>query len=260
MKQSIFSVLAVLSILFASCGGMKGGASDNSAELAKLTGHRWQLIELNGKAVAGKINGKMPYLDFIQMDNRYSATGGCNIMNGSYSFSKKKGSISFTTGISTMMACEDMESDRALSAAFAQTNNFTIVDGILALNKGKNALAKFKAVETGNELTGTWELDYIQGSATPFEQLYPNDKPTLTYDAASKKLVGKGGCNTYNASVEINGRNIKVGPVASTRMACPGEGEPLFFQSLQKVNGISVHEDQLTLIVGDIATMRFKKK
>ncbi|MGO1649566.1 MAG: META domain-containing protein [Sphingobacterium sp.] len=57
----------------------------------------------------------------------------------------------------------------------------------------------------------------------------------------------------------IAGKEISFGPVASTKMACQGNGETLFFQALSKVNVHRVHENELTLIVDDATTMRFQK-
>lgn len=259
MKKSIFGALAVLTILFASCAGGKKVVANQSSEQSEITGNRWVLIELNGKEITGKLNNKEPFLDFMNDGTRYAASGGCNTMGGEYLFGGN-GKITFKPGMSTMMACDDMETDKLLSEVFKNTNNYSLNADILSLNQGKKApLAKFRKVDAQNNLAGTWTLDYIDGAGTTFEELYPNNKPTITFDPNSNKVTGNGGCNSFNSSAEVNGRNIKFSPIASTRMACQGNGEPLFFQTLQKVNVQSVNGDQLTLIVGDIAVMRFKK-
>jgi len=44
-------------------------------------------------------------------------------------------------------------------------------------------------------------------------------------------------------------------------MACPGEGETVFVETLKKINSWSVTNDTtLNLIEGDIALMRFTKR
>lgn len=259
MKKSIFSVLAVITILFAGCAGAKKTTGNQNPDFAEITGNKWRLIELNGKKVPEKLNGKEPFLVFMAEESRYSASGGCNTMAGEYVIAGTN-QISFKPGMSTMMACEDMETDKLLAEVFQTTNNYSLADGILSLNVGRRMpLAKFQKVNAEVSLEGTWELDYIANSSKPFNELYPDQKPTLIFDAGSTKVSGNAGCNTFNSSVTVNGKNIKFGPLATTRMACPGEGEPLFIQSLQKVNVQSVNDNTLTLIVGDIATMRFKK-
>jgi len=258
MKQSILSMLAVFTILFASCGGAKNVAG-NDANISKLTGHKWQLIEIGGKEIS-TVTKRTLHLSLIPSESRYAVTGGCNTLNGAYSFTKKAGGIKFSQGISTMMACDDMEIDREVISAVTQTSKYAVEDEILVLYKGSTPLAKFKAVAADSELAGTWELDYIQGGNTPFNELFPQGKPTINFDLNAKKVNGKGACNNYNATVEINGRNIKIGPVASTRMGCPGNGEGLYFETLQKVNVISVNGDTMTLIIGDVAVMRFARR
>lgn len=259
MKKTMFSMLAVITILFASCAGSKNTTGNKDSDFTEITGKRWQLVELGGKPVAEKINGKMPTLDFMNDGSRFSANGGCNMLGGEFLFGGL-GKITFKTGMSTMMACENMEIETGLKDVFAKTNSYILSGDELTLAQGRKAhLAKFRAINASNELVGTWELDYIDSKGASFDSLYPEKKPTLIFEAGSNKVHGNGGCNNFNSTVEIHGRNINFGPVASTRMACPGEGEPLFFQSLDKVNVQSVNGDNLTLIVGDIAIMRFKK-
>ncbi len=257
MKQSILGMLAVFTLLFASCSTKKNMTEDGR-DISQLTGYKWQLIDLESKAISG-ITKRTIHLSFIPEDNRYAVLGGCNTLNGAYTLGKKAGAIKFTQGISTMMACDDMEIDQQVMKAINATTKYTMEGGFLVFYKGGTELAKFKAVETESELSGTWELDYIHGSNVAFNELFPQGKPTISFDLGAKKVNGRGGCNNYNGSVEVNGRNIKFGPVASTRMACPGNGEALYFETLQKVNVLSVHENTLTLIIGDIAVMRFKK-
>jgi heat shock protein HslJ len=47
---------------------------------------------------------------------------------------------------------------------------------------------------------------------------------TLTADFGKDgKLSGNSGCNTYNGTYTTTGNQIKIGPLATTRMACPQE-------------------------------------
>ncbi|MFZ4261719.1 META domain-containing protein [Sphingobacterium sp. HJSM2_6] len=260
MKQIMNSLLVLSIVLFSQCASKKQVSPDESVDIAAVTGKKWQVIELAGKQISGTINGKMPFLQFLEEEARYTATGGCNTMNGEFKFGRNN-QITFTRGISTMMACDDMESDQALASVFQNSTNYRLEGEILVLSKGKNgkALAKFKEVPNETSLSGTWELDYIAGSEKPFNELFPNKKPTLVFDLSNNKVTGNSGCNQLNGQVELQGRRIKFNTLATTRMACPTDGEPLFLQTLEKVNIHSEYENTLTLIIGDIAVMRFKK-
>src|SRR5690606_15471438 len=112
---------------------------------------------------------------------------------------------------------------------------------------------------SAEKLSGTWELDYISGPRISFEGLFPTKKPTIEFDVNNSRIHGHGSCNSYNATVELDNHDIKIGAIASTKMLCPHTGEAVFFQTLEKINKFSVSDDQLTLIMGDIAMMRFKK-
>lgn len=113
-----------------------------------------------------------------------------------------------------------------------------------------------------SKLNGTWELNYITGSRIAFDGLYPNKKPTIVFDLANKTLSGNSSCNSFTGPLKVEGNKISFAdPMAMTRMMCPGDGETVFLQTLQKVNSWSVSDgNTLNLIMGDIATMRFSKK
>lgn len=254
-------ILAMLIVGLGSCSVIKKNADEQKSDnaISAVTGKKWQLIEINGQAVADQINGKMPYL---QLDEKsYSASGGCNGIGGDLTLSNN-GRIKFAQGMSTMMACPDMSIEQALSKNLIAADNYTVKDGILSLNKAKMApLAKFKLVQDNKQsLSGTWELDYISGPRIAFDGLYPNRKPTMTFDAAGGKVSGNSSCNNYNMTFKTSGNTINFGPIMSTKMACEGNGEATFFSTLEKVNTYSISENTLTFIMGDIAIMRFQRK
>src|SRR5690606_25669022 len=149
---------------------------------------------------------------------------------------------------------------KALAGVFEKTKKYSLENEVLSFYSGsKNTLAKFKAVPASEMLVGTWELDYISGSQESINNLFPQKKPTMIFKEDLKYVHGKGGCNGYSSSVEIAGNKISFSRGISTEMACEGNGEPLYFQSLDKVTAYDVQENHLTLLVGDVAVLRFKK-
>lgn len=111
-------------------------------------------------------------------------------------------------------------------------------------------------------LDGTWELDYISGPRIAFDGLYPDKKPTISFDAANQRITGSTSCNTFRGPVTIAGSTIRFSDaMALTRMACPGEGEQTFLNMLKKVNRYAVTDGStLTFIMDDIVVMRFRRK
>ena len=112
-------------------------------------------------------------------------------------------------------------------------------------------------------LQGAWELNYISGPRIAFSGLYPNDVPTITFDLKQSRVSGKNSCNSYSGALNADGNKISFkGPMALTKMFCPGEGENVYMNTLEKIDSYSISEDGKTLnfLMGDIAIMRFEKK
>lgn len=64
-------------------------------------------------------------------------------------------------------------------------------------------------------LPGTsWVLTDLAGTPA-----LPGGKATLTFPEAGR-VAGNGSCNRFTGSVTINNDSLKMGPLASTRMAC----------------------------------------
>lgn len=110
------------------------------------------------------------------------------------------------------------------------------------------------------ELNGTWVLDYIAGQNISLDSLFPQKKPTLIFNVNDMQLSGNTGCNSLSGKLEATENKINFnGPIAMTKMACPGNGEMIFLNTLRTINSYSVSGNSLTLIKDDIAEMRFVK-
>ena len=120
-----------------------------------------------------------------------------------------------------------------------------------------------KTTATANTLEGTWQLNYITGPRIAFDGLYPDKKPTITFDLKENRVSGNNSCNQYFGTLLVDGNaiNFKDAKMGMTMMACPGEGENVYMRTLEKINSYSISEDGKTLnfIMGDIAMMRYEK-
>ena len=66
------------------------------------------------------------------------------------------------------------------------------------------------------ELAGTsWAITAIDGVAVSGDGYF------LTF--TGDRLNGKAGCNGFSGTYRMNGRTLTPGPIAATKMACPGE-------------------------------------
>lgn len=114
------------------------------------------------------------------------------------------------------------------------------------------------------KLAGTWELNYIIEPKIAFNDLYPQQKPTITFDTANTMVSGNTSCNTFNGKFKVDGNKIDfTGPLAMTRRMCAegADGERVFVEMLPQVNTHTITNDTtLNLIMGDLLVMRFSKK
>ncbi|SKC00702.1 Heat shock protein HslJ [Sphingobacterium nematocida] len=262
LKNNIFVFMAIISLGISSCGLSKTGSKEKPDMTAGLYNTTWKLTELNGKPVPDKVNGKEPFMSFDKEQNRYNASGGCNGIGGT--FEVKSNKIKFSQGMSTMMACPDMSIEQGIGQMVGKVDNFELKEGMLILNQGKTALAKMTVSQTIDKkasLKGTWELDYVLNTGETFQALYPEGKPTITFEPAENKVNGNNSCNNFFGSYTSGeGNRIQFGALGSTRKFCPGNGESVFMKNMEKVTRYAIDDNGLTFISDDIVVMHFKKK
>ncbi|RBN51629.1 META domain-containing protein [Flavobacterium psychrolimnae] len=138
---------------------------------------------------------------------------------------------------------------------------------ILSLTLFCSVLISCNSVKTANSqkaaLQGAWELNFISGPRIAFSGLYPDNKPTITFNLKDTSVSGKNSCNSYAGKLNADESKINFKePMMVTKMFCSGEGENVYMNTLQKIDSYSVSEDGKTLnfIMGDIVMMRFEKK
>ncbi|WP_318310752.1 META domain-containing protein [Flagellimonas crocea] len=105
----------------------------------------------------------------------------------------------------------------------------------------------------------TWELEYISGARIAFEGLFPEKKPQITFDKASGKVTGTDSCNGYSADYELAENTIVFGDPGPTTMMFCGGSERQFLNMMKKIDGYSIEDGKLNLLVGEVPMMRFKK-
>lgn len=119
----------------------------------------------------------------------------------------------------------------------------------------KNSASEVTSIE------GRWELNYITGPKIVFEALYPNKKPTIAFDTKNNKIAGNNSCNQYFGALLLDGAkiNFKDAKLGMTMMACQGNGDSLYMNTLQKIESYTITDNgkTLNLLVGNIVMMRF---
>jgi heat shock protein HslJ len=207
-----FGLCAGLLILAACTSSSQGGVGD-------LTASSWNLSQLMDQPLVPGSNITAQFTS----DGKVSGSSGCNRYSGSYKISGNNIVISSPLA-ATMMACEQalMDQESAYLKALGEVQSFKIVGETLTLSDAKDkSLLVFKA--QSQDLAGTsWEvIGYNNGKQAVTSLLAGT---TLTAEFGKDgNLSGNSGCNTYNGTYTVTGDQIKIGPLATTRMACPQE-------------------------------------
>ncbi len=260
MKLKFLSLL-LCSIVTVSCSILKPtNATDPST--APLFGTQWRIVEIDGNAIPRLVNNTIPYVSFDNNENIYAVKTGCNTLSGSLEYANNK--FALKPGISTLMACEDMRVEDGFKKVLTVISGYKInKKELLLVNNEKQVKVKLVQMEPSTlaSLTASeWELDLLAEPGVNFKELFPTTKPTIKF-GKDGNASGNSGCNRYTGSYKLNGSTISIGAIAGTKMMCPSlEGENTYLKALSKVNKISVNDNVLTMIMGDIALLRFKKK
>lgn len=260
MMKFKYMIIGLIVLLGTSCS-VKKNISNTSDEQSLLNNTTWQIKELAGKAVKDKVNEKVPTLVLNVNEKHYSVITGCNTLNGSFDLSDNK--MKFSNGISTMMYCDDMSVEDGFKSILTKISSYKIDGYKLTLLDGNRVIAKLERVVDEKEslvLAGTsWELDLLSEPGIDFKKLFAETKPSLEF-LPEGKLSGNASCNRFNTSYKIEGNNISLGSIMTTKMMCPNiEGERVFLNTLSKINKFSHSKDQLLFMIDDIVVMRFKK-
>ena len=103
--------------------------------------------------------------------------------------------------------------------------------------------------KTRRPLAGTeWQLIQLGGKAVKPEE----GKFTVTLLAEGNRLTGVGACNRLMGKYETTDKGaLRIGPIASTMMACPGmEQEDAFTKALEATTHYDM-DGPMLLLLGD---------
>lgn len=152
-------------------------------------------------------------------EGKISGSDGCNSYFGDYQLDGSK--LTIQPLGSTMMACPELVTVQAeaVTAGLAATSTFATEGRRLILKDASGkAILTFQA--QSQDLAGTsWNAIGVNNGQQAVVSLILETEITAVF-SDDGTVTGSAGCNTYNAPYEIEGKQIKIGPVATTRMFC----------------------------------------
>lgn len=95
-----------------------------------------------------------------------------------------------------------------------------------------------------SDLAAVWRLTLIDGAGVTAE---------VTLDLTEEgRIAGQGPCNRYSGPNQSALPDLRIGPMISTRMACPDMTlEAAYFSALSAVTGAVLGKDDLLLLTAD---------
>ncbi len=209
-RNNLFIILATLALfLLAACGSGSNASAD-------LVGPVWVLSTLNNRA---PLPNTMISAEF-SAEGVVSGSAGCNNYNTSYSVDGD--SISFGEQIaSTQKLCPAPENlqEQGYFQALSDAETFAIDGEELVLRDADgNDIAVYAAQSQAME-GSSWQVISYNNGREAVVSVTIGTEITANF-GEDGQLTGNAGCNDYNASYEVDGESISIGPAAATRKLC----------------------------------------
>ena len=252
------AALVALTLLVGACS--TGGAADQSTDGSggELQATRWVLTSY-ASAGALVIVPDDQFADAEFTSQRVTGFAGCNTYDAVY----RTGGRMLLVGMAatTFVACG--ETTDAFESSYLdllhQSRFFNVrspstlarVSGAaetLTIRGGDGAVLLVFDAAPANPLLGSWLVDSYQTAPGAVAAPLPDTGLTAVFRFA--KVAGSAGCNTFEGPYTTNGNLVAIGPLATTRLACPDDvmaQETAFLAALQGVGRIESRGQTLLL-------------
>lgn len=251
----------VVGLLVAAGCGDGDGEADVGTGSTSSTAARDTSAPLDGRAfvstsVEGRelVPGSTVTMSF--QEGRVSVQAGCNTMTGPYTFDGTTLTVGDMAG--TMMGCEPalMDQDQWLAGYLAAGPAASLEGDTLRLTADgvTVTLVDRTVAEPARPLAGTaWSLETLVEGEAASSVPAGVEPPTMQIGEDGFAAVFTG-CNRGRSAVGTNGPTLSFGPLALTRMACPGDAAAVEASVVAVLDGdvtFAIEGDQLTLTKGD---------
>ena len=249
--------VACAGVALAVVGCAPAVSLSTSPAIGALAGTAWTVTTINGGSV---IANAPPTLAFSS-DGHVTGSTGCNDYSALFSVDGDRMTVG-GLGVSQKL-CEGAHGEQeaaflnglggAASWHATQTGDLEI-DGAATIVATTGVAASKPPPTPGAALGGTaWDLTEMGGTAD-FAHLVP----TIEF-AADGTVSGFAGCNTFSGPFRTDGGTLKLGPLATTKIACQppaSEVESMYLTALAGVSKWTILAEGV-LALGGTVPMRF---
>jgi heat shock protein HslJ len=241
--------LALLAIVVSVAACSASAAADETADGSggELQATTWILRSYNTAGALTLVPDDQ-FADAEFMSQRVRGFAGCNDFDAVY----RTGGRMLLVGPSatTLMSCGEAADAFQTSylTLLQQSRFYSVRSNSLTIRGADLAVLLVFDAAPANPLLGSWIVDSY--ASAPNSQSAPLAGTELTAVFRLNKVAGSSGCNTYQGPYTTNGSVAAIGPLASTRMACPDDvmaQETAFLAALQGVGRVVNRGDRLSL-------------
>ena len=207
------AALLALGLLVAACSAGPGTGG-------QLEGTDWVLrsYALEGSLVT------VPETQFADAEfrtNRVSGFSGCNDFDARYRAGGR--TLFISESASTLMACDDEANafESAYLTGLQASRFYSERRGTLTIFDAQGTTVLVFDAAPRNPMLGNWMVDSF--ATAPGTLTAPIEGTSLTAVFGIASVGGSAGCNQYTGTYGTNGNVVRVGRLATTRMACADE-------------------------------------
>ena len=226
MKIRLIAVLVVVAGLVAACSSGEGTGG-------QLDGTKWILRSYLVDSTLTLVPDT-EYADAEFDASRVSGFGGCNRYDALYRTGGR--TLFITDPASTLMACVEpsMDFETAYLALLGQSRFYTArADTLTIFGPGGETLLVYDAAPA-NPLLGRWVVDSYANAPGSVVAVLPGTELDVVFGIGN--VAGFAGCNQFSGTYGTNGNVVRIGQLATTRIACADDvmtQETAFLEALQ---------------------------
>jgi heat shock protein HslJ len=219
------------------------GAAPTPLQASGLSGTSWNLQSM------GNEQGNGGGANLVFSDTTAGGFSGCNNFSTTYVATGQ--ALVFGQFTSTQKACDAAANtfEQAYLAALGKTARYSMSGSELKLMDSAGTTLLTYQAGTSADLEGAWLVTGINNGAGAVSSVVSGSRVTMVF--AQGLVAGNAGCNRYNGGYSTDGQSIAIGPLMSTRMACPDQAitaqEAQFLTALSAADTWQVSGNQLTL-------------
>ncbi len=245
--------LAIAITALAACSTTGGGANNAEGGTGgELTGNVWVLETYEQDGTRKEVPGDVTVdAKFDGASTTVAGTAGCNQYSGPYTLSGAD--LTFGAIAATQMMCVGAGGDveAAYLTNLGLVKSYTATEDTLTLHDANHtAILSYSAAAAGTLEGVTWHATGINNGKEAVVSVEAGTDPTLVYEKAGT-ITGNATCNSFNGPAVVDGSNVKVGPLNSTRMACADEAknaqEAAYLAALENATTFEVRAGHLEL-------------